>query len=65
MFSNGKPVVASDFTYTVERGHQIPWGGSGLFITPNIVGDGVRQRKSKTISGISANDATGKIRHWI
>ncbi len=34
VFSNGKPVVASDFTYTVERAIKIPWGGSGAFITP-------------------------------
>ena len=38
VFSNGQPVVASDFTYTVERALKIPWGGSGAFITPNIVG---------------------------
>ena len=50
-FSNGDPVVASDFTYTVERAIKIPWGGSGAFITPDIVGrDGVlapaRRRRS-------------------
>ena len=38
VFSNGKPVVASDFTYTVERALKIPWGGASAFITPNIVG---------------------------
>jgi peptide/nickel transport system substrate-binding protein len=62
VFSNGKPVVASDFTYTVERAIKIPWGGSGLFITPNIVGaTAFANGKAKTISGISTNDATGKI----
>ncbi len=62
VFSNGKPVTASDFTYTVERAIKIPWGGSGLFITPNIVGaTAFANGKAKTISGISANDATGKI----
>ena len=62
VFSNGKPVVASDFLYTVERAIKIPWGGSGSFITPVIVGaTAFSTGKSKTISGITTNDATGKI----
>lgn len=62
VFSNGKPVVASDFTYTVERALKIPWGGSGAFITPNIVGaTAYANGKAKTISGITTNDATGQI----
>ena len=28
MYSNGEPVKASDFAYTVERALKIPWGGS-------------------------------------
>jgi peptide/nickel transport system substrate-binding protein len=61
-FSNGKPVVASDFAYAVERSEKIPWGGSGEFITPNIVGGAAYSAgKAKTISGIVTNDATGKI----
>ena len=31
VFSNGKPVKASDFAYTVERVIKLPWGGSGQF----------------------------------
>jgi peptide/nickel transport system substrate-binding protein len=62
VFSNGKPVVASDFTYAVERSLKIPWGGDSTFITPNLVGAAAYAAgKAKTISGISANDATGKI----
>ncbi|HEY1522917.1 MAG TPA: ABC transporter substrate-binding protein [Solirubrobacteraceae bacterium] len=61
-FSNGKPVKASDFTYTVERAIKIPWGGSGLFITPNIAGaTAYANGKAKTISGITTNDGTGQI----
>jgi peptide/nickel transport system substrate-binding protein len=61
-FSNGAPVVASDFTYTVERALKIPWGGSGAFITPYIVGaSAYASGKAKTISGIQTDDATGKI----
>jgi peptide/nickel transport system substrate-binding protein len=62
VYSNGKPVKASDFAYTVERSLKIPWGGSGLFLTPNIVGaDPYAKGKAKSISGISTNDATGQI----
>jgi len=62
VFSNGKPVKASDFAYTVERAINIPWGGSGLFITPNIVGaSAYAAHKAKSISGITTDDATGKI----
>ncbi|HLH65159.1 MAG TPA: ABC transporter substrate-binding protein [Solirubrobacteraceae bacterium] len=62
VFSNGQPVVASDFTYTVERAVKIPWGGSGSFITPVIAGAAqYAAGKAKTISGITTNDATGKI----
>jgi len=52
VFSNGQPVKASDFTYTVERALKIPWGGSGQFITPQIVGaKDFADGKAKSISG--------------
>ena len=61
-FSDGTPVVASDFTTTVERAINIPWGGAGSFIIPVIKGaSAYAAHKAKTISGIQANDATGKI----
>jgi len=61
-FSNGTPAKASDFLYTVERAIKVPWGGASAFITPNIVGaSAYASGKSKTISGIKANDSTGKI----
>ena len=61
-YSNGKPVKASDFAYTVERAINVPWGGSGSFITPNIVGaQAYANHKAKSISGITTDDATGKI----
>ena len=62
VFSNGKPVQASDFAYTVERAIKIPWGGSGSFITPIIVGaTAYSTGKAKSISGITTDNATGKI----
>jgi peptide/nickel transport system substrate-binding protein len=61
-FSNGKPVKASDFAYTVERALRIPWGGSGQFIAGNIVGaKAYADKKANSISGITTDDATGKI----
>jgi peptide/nickel transport system substrate-binding protein len=61
-FSNGKPAVASDFTYAFERAVKIPWGGSGQFMTPRVVGaTAYAAGKAKTISGIKTDDATGKI----
>jgi peptide/nickel transport system substrate-binding protein len=62
VFSNGKPVKASDFACTVERAIKIPWGGSGAFITPNIVGGTpFSTGKAKTITGITTNNTTGQI----
>ena len=61
-YSNGDPVQASDFPYTVERSLTIPWGGASTFMTPYVVGaQAYATHKAKTISGISANNATGKI----
>ena len=61
-FSNGDPVVASDFTYTVERSLTIPWGGSSTFVSPYVIGAAAyASHKAKGISGISTNNATGKI----
>ena len=62
VFSNGSPVKASDFAYTVERAIKIPWGGSGQFITAQIAGATAYSKgTAKTISGITTNDSTGQI----
>jgi peptide/nickel transport system substrate-binding protein len=62
VFSNGAPVKASDFTWAVQRNVKIPWGGSGQFVTPVIVGaQAFANGKAKTISGITTNDSTGQI----
>jgi peptide/nickel transport system substrate-binding protein len=61
-YSNGQPVKASDFAWTVERAIKIPWGGSGQFITAQIQGaDAYSKGKATTISGITTNDSTGQI----
>jgi peptide/nickel transport system substrate-binding protein len=62
VFSNGKPVKASDFAYTVERALSIPWGGSGTFIEPVIAGaQAYATHKASSISGITTSDSTGQI----
>ena len=61
-YSNGKPVQARDFLYSFERAVKMPWGGSGSFMDPTVVGAMAYSKgKAKTISGIQPNDATGKI----
>ena len=61
-YSNGAPVKASDFVRSVQRAIHIPWGGAGAFITPIIAGGTAYSTgKAKTISGIQADDKTGKI----
>jgi peptide/nickel transport system substrate-binding protein len=62
VFSNGQPVKASDFAWSVERAIKIPWGGSGQFLTNQIVGASAFSKgTAKTISGITTDDATGKV----
>jgi peptide/nickel transport system substrate-binding protein len=62
VYSNGTPVKASDFGYSIERSIKLPWGGSGQFYAGTIVGAADYEKgKAKTISGISADDSTGKI----
>jgi peptide/nickel transport system substrate-binding protein len=61
VYSDGRLVKASDFEYTIERAIRLGWGGR-RFLTDHIVG--AREYKSgaaKRISGIFADDATGRI----
>ena len=52
---------ASDFPYTIERALKLNWGGKSFF-TGYIKGASAYDAgKAKTISGIKADDATGKI----
>jgi peptide/nickel transport system substrate-binding protein len=60
-FSNGTPVKASDFTYAVERMLKLNWGGDSFF-TQTIVGaSAYLDGKASSISGITTDDANGKI----
>jgi peptide/nickel transport system substrate-binding protein len=60
-YSDNSPVKASDFKFSVERALKLGWSAAS-FITSNVVGakeyaDG----KAKDVSGITADDASGKI----
>jgi peptide/nickel transport system substrate-binding protein len=60
-YSDGSAVKASDFTYTIERALKLNWGGKSFF-TGYIKGASAYDAGSaKTISGIKADDSTGKI----
>ncbi len=60
-YSNGAPVKASDFTYSLERAMKIGWGGKSFF-TDYIVGAAdYDSGKATTISGITTDDASGQI----
>ena len=60
-YSNGAPVKASDFTYTIERAIKLNWGGVSFF-TAIIAGAADYQAgTAPTISGITTDDASGKI----
>ena len=61
VYSNGRPVMASDFTYAVERAIRLGWGGSA-FLTKYIVGaKPYANGDASSISGIQADDVSGGI----
>jgi peptide/nickel transport system substrate-binding protein len=61
VYSNGTPVKASDFPYSIERSMKLNWGGKS-FYTSYIVGAAAYDSgKAKSVSGITADDATGQI----
>jgi peptide/nickel transport system substrate-binding protein len=61
VYSDGTPVKASDFTHAVERALRLNWVGKGLLIE-NVAGaQAFDEHKASSISGISADDASGTI----
>src|SRR6266567_1578892 len=60
-YSDGTPIKASDVPYALERDIKIPWQAAS-FVSAYIQGGTEYDTgKAKTISGITADDATGKI----
>ncbi|HET9591346.1 MAG TPA: ABC transporter substrate-binding protein [Solirubrobacterales bacterium] len=60
-YSNGKPVKASDFPYTVERLFKVNSGGSP-FYTSIVGAEKFAETKQGGIPGIKADDKTGEIK---
>ena len=59
-YSDGKPVKASDFPYTVERLFKVNSGGSP-FYTSIVGAEKFAETKQGGIPGIKTNDKTGEI----
>ena len=60
-FSDGKPVKASDFAYTMQRVMKANWGGKSFFTSYIAGAPEYDAGKAKSISGIKTDDATGEI----
>ncbi|HEY4278869.1 MAG TPA: ABC transporter substrate-binding protein [Conexibacter sp.] len=60
-FSDGRPVVASDFDYTIERAIRTPWGGRSFFTNYIVGAADYDTGRARSISGITSDDATGRI----
>jgi peptide/nickel transport system substrate-binding protein len=60
-YSNGTPVKASDFAYTIERAIKLNWGGKSFYTTYIAGADAFARGAAKTISGITSDDASGEI----
>jgi peptide/nickel transport system substrate-binding protein len=60
-YSNGTPIKASDVSYALERDLKVPWQAASFISAYVKGGDAYAKGKAKTISGVTTNDATGKI----
>jgi peptide/nickel transport system substrate-binding protein len=60
-YSNGTAIKASDETYALERDIKIPWQAASFVSAYIAGGTAYANGKAKTISGITTDDATGKI----
>jgi peptide/nickel transport system substrate-binding protein len=61
VYSNGRPVAASDFEYTIERAIRLGWPGK-RFLTDNVVGAAAFKRgEAEDVAGITTDDASGQI----
>jgi peptide/nickel transport system substrate-binding protein len=61
VYSNGAPVKASDFAYTIERAIKLGWSNES-FLSENIVGgEAFEKGKASSIAGIHTDDASGAI----
>jgi peptide/nickel transport system substrate-binding protein len=61
VYSNGAPVKASDFEYSIRRAIRLGWGGKHFIIDHVVGAREYEDRTAKEISGIEADDTTGRI----
>jgi peptide/nickel transport system substrate-binding protein len=62
VYSNGRPVKASDFSWAVERAIRLRWPGATRLLVGHIVGAaGFASGRARTISGIQVDNETGQI----
>jgi peptide/nickel transport system substrate-binding protein len=60
-YTDGSPVKASDFKFGIERALKLGWGAAS-FVTSTVAGAGdYSAGKAKSISGITTDDASGKV----
>ncbi|MBV9606779.1 MAG: hypothetical protein JO027_16815 [Solirubrobacterales bacterium] len=60
-YSDGTPVKASDFKFSVERALKLGWSAAS-FLTSTVQGAAdYAKGKAQTVSGIIADDASGKV----
>jgi peptide/nickel transport system substrate-binding protein len=60
-FSDGRPVRASDFAYTIMRSIRVNWGGKSFYTTYIDGASDYDAGRADSISGIQTDDATGRI----
>jgi peptide/nickel transport system substrate-binding protein len=60
-YSNGMPIKASDVAYALQRDIKIPWQAASFISAYVKGGDAFAKGKAKTISGVTTDNATGKI----
>jgi peptide/nickel transport system substrate-binding protein len=60
-YSNGMPIKASDVVVALKRDIKIPWQAASFISAYVKGGTAYANNKAKTISGVTTDDATGKI----
>ncbi len=60
-YSNGMPIKASDVTVALERDLKIPWQAASFISAYVKGGTAYANNKAKTITGVTTDNATGKI----
>jgi peptide/nickel transport system substrate-binding protein len=60
-YSDGRAVRAGDFAYSIQRAIKLNWGGKSFFTNYIAGASAFDTGRAGTISGITADDATGRI----